>query len=105
MESILIGINKWITGEEEQISEPENRTMEITAAEKNSGKEWKEIRRVSETSGTKLNASPFKLYQPQKKTNKKGLRKYLKRLLSKNLTNMGKEIVTQVQEVQRVHTG
>ena len=33
---------------------------------------------------------------------KKGLRKYLKRLIVENFPNVGKEIVNQVQEVQRV---
>lgn len=50
-----------MTGEE-QISEPENRMMEITATEKNSEKELKEIRRVSDTSRATLSAPTFKLY-------------------------------------------
>ena len=38
---------------------------------------------------------------PEEEKKKKGLRKYLKRLLE-NIPNMGKEIVSQVQEAQRV---
>ena len=72
--------NSIITEEENRISELEDRMIEISAVEHNKEKRMKKIRRVSETSGTKLNASPFKLYWSQKKTNKKGLRIYLKRL-------------------------
>ena len=39
MKNSLEGINKRMTGEEGQISELENRMLEITATEKNSEKE------------------------------------------------------------------
>ena len=60
------------------------------------------MRTVSQTTGTTLNAPTFELQGSQNKNRKrKGLRKYLKRI-DENFPNMGKEIVTQVQEVQRV---
>ena len=50
-----------ITEAEEQISELEDRMMEVTAAEYNKEKRMKELRTVLETSGTILNAPTFKL--------------------------------------------
>ena len=75
--------------------------MEITTTEQNKEKRMKRIRTVSETSGTILKAPAFKLQGSQKKKRKrKGLRKYLN--IVENFPNKGKEIVSQVQEEQRV---
>ena len=77
----LEGIHSRITETEERISDLEDTIVEITTAEKNKVKRMKELRRVSETSGTTLNAPTFELQGFQKKNRKtKGLRKYLKRL-------------------------
>jgi len=38
----------------------------------------------------------------KKKTKRKGMRKYLRRLIVENFHKMGKEIATQAQETQRV---
>ena len=62
----------------------EDKIVEITTAEQNKEKRMKELRTVSETSGTTLNAPTFELWGSQKKQRKiKELRKYLKRLLLK----------------------
>ena len=55
----LEGIISRITEAEEWISELQDRMVEITAAEQN--KERKELRTLSETSGTTLNAPTFGL--------------------------------------------
>ena len=54
--------------------------------------------------GTILNAPTFKLlwFQGKKKKKKKGTEKILEEILVENFSNMGKEIVNQVQEAQRV---
>ena len=58
------------------------------------------MRKSSETFGTILNTPTFKLYGSQrKKTKKKGTEKDIS---VENFPNMGKEIVSQAQEVQRV---
>ena len=60
------------------------------------------MRTVSETSG-KLNAPTFELYRSQKKKSKKeGTEKIFEEIIVENFPNMGKEIVNQVQEAQRV---
>ena len=59
------------------------------------------MRTVSETSGTTLNAPAFELEGSQKRK-KKGTEKILQEIIVENFPNMGKGIVSQVQEVQRV---
>ena len=60
------------------------------------------MRTVSETSGTPLNTATFKLQGSQKRKKKKGTEKIFEELIIENFPNMGKEIVNQVQEAQRV---
>ena len=57
----LEGINSRITEAEERISDLEDQIVEITTAEQNKEKKWKELRTVSETSGITLNAPTFEL--------------------------------------------
>ena len=64
--------------------------------------ELKEMRTISETSGTMLNAPTFKSQESQKKTKRKTMRKILEEIIVENFPKMGKEIITQVQETQRV---
>ena len=61
VKNTLEGINSRIIKAEEQISELEDRMVEITATEQNKKKKkgCKEMRRVSETSGTTLKAPTF----------------------------------------------
>ena len=61
MKNTLEGISGRITEAEEWISELEDRMVEITAVEQNKEKRWKEMRTVSETSGT-LNEQMFALH-------------------------------------------
>ena len=56
---ILEATNCGITEAEDRISDVEDRMVEINEAEKKS-KELKEMRTISETSGTMSNASTFK---------------------------------------------
>ena len=57
----LEGINSRIMEAEEWISDLEDKIVEVTTAEQNKIKEWKELRTISETSGTTLNAPTFEL--------------------------------------------
>ena len=61
IKNTLDGINSRITEAEEQISDLEDKMVEITTAEQNKEKRIKELRTVSETSGTTLNAPTFEL--------------------------------------------
>ena len=71
VKNTLEGINNRITEAEERISELEDKMVEITAREQNKEKRMKELRTVSETSGTTL-----------------------------NFLNMGEELANQVQEAR-----
>ena len=59
------------------------------------------MKTVSETSGTTLNAPAFELLGSQNKK-KKGTEKIFEEIIGENFPNIGKEIVNQVQEAQRV---
>ena len=74
------------------ISELEDWMVEIIVEEQNKGKKWKEMRGVSETSGTTLNAPTFKLQGSQKKR-KINSQKIFEETIVKNFPNTGKEIV------------
>ena len=61
IKNTLEGINSRITEAEEQISNREDKIVEITTAEQNKEKRMKRLRTVSETSGTTLNAPILQL--------------------------------------------
>ena len=54
------GTNNRIMEGEDRISEVEDRMIEINEAERKKEKKLKEMRTISETSGTMLNAPTFK---------------------------------------------
>ena len=61
------------------------------------------MRIVSETSGTISNAPTFELQESKKKKRKnKKYEKNFEEIIVGNFPNMEKEIVNQVQEIQRV---
>ena len=65
--------------------------------------ELKEMRTISETSGTRLNAPNILIIGvPKEEDKKKDHEKILEEIIVENFLKMGKEIVTQVQETQRV---
>ena len=71
--------------------------MEITAKEQNKEKEWKEMRRVSET----LNSLTFEWQWSQKKKEKeKGSEKIFEEIIAEKSSDMGKEIAIHVQEAE-----
>ena len=61
IKNTLEEINSRISEAEEQISELEDKMVEITSEEQNKVKSWKELRILSETSGTISNAPTLKL--------------------------------------------
>ena len=72
--------------------------VEINEAEKK--KELKEMRTTSETSWKMLNTPTFETQEPQNKKTKKYHEKILKEIIVENFTKMGKEIPSQIQEIQ-----
>ena len=100
----LEGINSRIPEAKQWISNLEEKIVEITTAEEN--KELKELSRVSETSGTTLNAPTFELEGSQKKKRKrKGLRKYFKRLYWKTSLIWERKQSIKSRKHRESHTG
>ena len=108
MKNTLEGINSRITDAEEWISDLENRMMGITATEQNIEKIMKKKKKKEEEEEEdslrdlwdNINDTNFSLYGSQKRREKE-LKKIFEEM-SENFPTMGKEIVNQVQEAQRV---
>ena len=96
------GITSRITEAEERISELEDRMVEITAAEQS-----KEIRMKRNEDGLRdlwdnINHTNISIIGvPEGEERKKVPEKIFEEIIAENFPNMGKEIVTQVQEAQR----
>ena len=61
------------------------------------------MKRVSENSGTMLNAPTSVLQGCQKEKREKGTEKIFEEIIAENFPNMGKEPLTQIQEVRVPH--
>ena len=101
IKNTLEATNGKIMETEDRISDVEDKMVEINQTGKKKN-ELKEMRTISETSRTMLNAPTFKSQESQKKTKKKDDEKILEEIIVENFPKMGKEIITQVQETQRV---
>src|SRR5574337_1275161 len=103
IKSTLEGTNSRITEAEKKINEVEDRMVEINEAEK---KKQKRIKRNEDNlrdlwDNVKcLNIRIIGV--PEEEDKKKDHEKILEELIVENFPKMGKEIITQVQETQRV---
>ena len=103
MKNILEGINNRITEAEERISELEDRMVEITAEEQNKEKRMKRIEDNLRDLWDNTKCTNIRIIGvPEEEEKKKGSEKIFEEILVEKFPNMGKEIVTQVQETQRV---
>ena len=103
MKNTLEGSNNRITEAEEGISELEDKMVEIIAEEQNKEKRMKRIEDNlrdlwDNTKCTNIRSTVV----PEEEEKKKGSEKIFEEIIVENFPNMGKEIVTQVQEAQRV---
>ena len=100
IKNTLEGINSRITEAEERISDLEDKIVEITTTEQNKEKRMKTI----EDSHRDLwdNIKCTILGVPEKGEKKKGSEKIFEEIIVEHFLNMGKEIINQVEEVQRV---
>ena len=103
MKTTLEGINSTITEAEERISDLEHRMVEFTAAEQTKEKRMKrnedslrDLRDNTKGNNTRI------IGVPEGEEREKGPEKIVEEIIVENLPNMGKEIATQVQEVQRL---
>ena len=101
MKNTQDGINNRITKGEEQISELEERMVEITDEEQNKDKTMKRIEdNLRDLLYNTKRANIRIIGVPEEEEKKKGTEKIFKEIIVEKFPNMGKEIVTQVQEVQ-----
>ena len=98
----LEGINR-ITEAEERISDLEDKIVEITAAEPNKEKRMKRIEDRLRDFWDNIKCTNIQIIGvPEEEEKKKGTEKIFEGIIVKNFPNMRKEIVSQVQEAQRV---
>ena len=103
IKNFLERINSRITEAEERISDLEDKLVEITTAEQNKEKRMKRIEDRLRDCWENIKCTNFRIRGvPEEKEKKKGSEKILEEIIFENFSNMGKEIVSQVQEAQRV---
>ena len=99
----LEGIKSRITEAEEQISDLEDKIVEITTAEQNREKRMKRIEDIFRDLWDNIKCTNIRIIGvPEEEEKKKRTEKIFEEIIVENFPNMGKEIVNQVQEVQRV---
>ena len=99
----LQGINSRITETEERISDLEDKTVEITTAEHNKEKRMKRIEDRLRDLWDNIKCTNIQILEvPKEEEKKKGSEKISEEIIVENFPNMGKEIVNQVQEAQKV---
>ena len=101
MKNTLEGINNRITKAEERISELEDEMVEITAKEQNKEKRMKRIEDNLRDLWDNNKCTNIQIIRVLEEEEKKKCFFFI----VENFPNMGKEIVTPVQEAQRRHTG
>ena len=102
IKNTLEGINSRITEAEERISDPEYRMVEKTATEQNREKRMKRIEDSLRDFWDNIKWTNTRIIGAPEEEKKKRSEKIFKEIIVKNFPNMGKEIVNQVQEVQRI---
>ena len=99
----LEGINSRITEAEERISDLKDKIVEISTAEQNKEKRMKRIEDSLRDLWDNIKRTNIRIIGvPEEEEKKKGIEKIFEEITDENVPNMGKEIVNQVQEAQRV---
>ena len=95
------GINSRITEAEEQISDLEDKIVEITTAEQNKEERMKRIEDSLRDLWDNINCTNIKIkLVPEEEEKKKGTEKIFAEIIVEHFPIMGKKIVNQVQEAQ-----
>ena len=103
MKNTLEGINSRITEAEEWISDLEDRRVEFTATEQNKEKRMKRNEDSLRDLWDNIKCNNIHIIGvPEGEETEKWPEKIFEEIIVENFPNMGKEIATQVQEVQRV---
>ena len=103
MKNSLEGTKSRIADAKEQISDLEEKIVEITTTEQNKEKKMKRIEDSLRDLWDNIKCNNIRIIGvPEEEEKKKGSEKIFEEIIVENFPNMGKEIVNQVQEVQRV---
>ena len=103
LKNTLEGIKSRITEAEEQISDPKDRMVEITAKEQNKEKRMKRNEDSLRDLWDNIKCTNIRIIEvPEGEEKEKEPKKIFEEIMVKKFPNMGKEIATQVQEAQRV---
>ena len=101
MKNTLEWINNRIREAEEWISELEDKMVEITAKEQSKEERMKRIENNLRDLWDNTKCTNIRIIGvPEEEEKKKGSEKIFEEIIVGNFPNMGKEIVTQVQEAQ-----
>ena len=101
MKNTLEGINSRITEAEEQISELEDRMVELTAVEQNKEKRMERIEDSLRDLWDNIKCTNIWIIGVSEEEKKeKGSEKIFEKVIFQKFPNMGMEIATQVQEAQ-----
>ena len=99
----LEGINTRINEAEERMSDLEDKIVEITTAEQNKEKRIKRIEEILRDLWDNIKHTNIQIIGvSEEQKEKKGTEKIFEEIIVENFPNMGKKIVNQVQEAQRV---
>ena len=97
------GINSRITEAEEWISDLEDKIVKITAIEQNKEKRMRRIEDSLRDLWDNVKHTNIRITGvPEEEEKNKGNEKIFEEIIVENFPNKGKEIVNQVQEVQRI---
>ena len=103
IKNTLDGINSRVTEAEERISDLQDKIVEITATEQNKEKRKKIIEDSLRDLWDNIKRTNIQIIRvPKEEEKKKGSEKIFEEIIVENFPNIGKEIVNQVQEAQRV---
>ena len=102
IKNTLGGTNSRITEAENRISELEDRMVEINEAERKKGKRIKRNEDNLRDLWDNVKCPNIRIIGVPEEDKKKGYEKILEEIIVENFPKMGKEIITQVQETQRV---
>ena len=103
IKNTLEGINSRISEAEEQISELEDKMVEIISEEQNKVKRMKKTEDSLKDLWYNIKHTNIQIIGvPEEKEEKKGYGEMFEEIIVEKFPNMKKEIVSQVQEVQRV---
>ena len=99
----LEGLNSRITEAEEWISDLEDKIVEIITAEQNKEKRMKRNEDSLRALWDNIKCTNIRIIGvPEEEEKKKGTEKIFEKTIVEKFPNMGKEIVNQIQEAQRV---